>query len=115
MYLLFRFNVGRLPSLPLFVTLQGLLGLPSYIADYGTQNPAVHEEECQRSKPEARQEGALPEKLQLITLLQPQRLSGNPQSQSSDAQTLVLEERRPREVQGKQDHVPEEVLAPGGF
>lgn len=86
------------------------LGLASHVADDDTQDPAVHQEEAQRREPEARQEGAPAQELQLVALLQPQRLRRNPQRQRGDAQPLVPEERRPGQVQREQHHVPEEVL-----
>lgn len=80
------------------------------VADDDAQDPAICGEEGERGEPEPREEGALPQELELVALLEPGALGADPEQKGRDAEPGVAEEGGAGEVERQEHHVPEEVL-----
>lgn len=80
------------------------------IRNDNTEKPSISQEEQQARHPQARDEGTVAQELKLEALLEPEDLSCYPRDGSRNPEFLVRQKGRSRQVEGKEDHVPEEVL-----
>ena len=80
------------------------------VDDDDAEYPAVDEEEGQGGEPEAREEGAGAEELELVALAEPGGLVEGPEEEGGEAEPGGAQHGGGGEVEGEEDHVPEEVL-----